>query len=70
LRLINGAADPNSGAHMVRAFRQHRPDADVVSLEGIGHWPQIQAPEQVAQAMLAFLAQHEPGLHPPMHTAP
>ncbi len=55
LRLINGAADPNSGAHMVRAFQTHQPDADVVSLEGIGHWPQIQAAERVAQSLLDFL---------------
>lgn len=63
LRLINGAADPNSGAHMVRAFRLHRPDADVVSLEGIGHWPQIQAPEPVAEALHSFLSQHTPDHH-------
>lgn len=55
LRLINGAADPNSGAHMVAAFLQHRPHADVVSLAGIGHWPQIQAPERVAQGVLESL---------------
>jgi pimeloyl-ACP methyl ester carboxylesterase len=54
LRLINGAADPNSGAHMVKAFLQHAPTADVVSLPPIGHWPQIQAPAQVVQASLEF----------------
>ena len=54
LRLINGAADPNSGAHMVEAFLRHSPGADVVSLPTIGHWPQIQAPEQVLEATLAF----------------
>jgi pimeloyl-ACP methyl ester carboxylesterase len=55
LRLINGSADPNSGEHMVKAFLAHAPDADVVRLPGIGHWPQIQAPDQVLLASLLFL---------------
>ena len=58
LRLINGLADPNSGAHMVQAFLQHRPGADVVSLPTSGHWPQIQAPEQVIQASSEFFRSH------------
>ena len=58
LRLINGAADPNSGAHMVQAFLRHAPTADVVSLPSIGHWPQIQAPERVLQASLDFLRRY------------
>ena len=55
LRLINGASDPNSGAHMMRAFLQYSPQADIISLLGIGHWPQIQAPAQVVRAILGFL---------------
>lgn len=55
VRLINGAADPNSGAHMAQRYRMLVPDADVVSLPGIGHWPQIEAPEQVVQAVEEFL---------------
>jgi pimeloyl-ACP methyl ester carboxylesterase len=54
LRLINGASDPNSGAHMVRAFLKHQPNADVVSLKALGHWPQLQDPETVAKHMLEF----------------
>ncbi len=60
LRLINGAADPNSGAHMVNAFLARAPAADVVSLPGIGHWPQIQAALQVLAASLAFLREKKP----------
>ena len=59
LRLINGAADPNSGAHMVARFLSLKPDADLVSLERTGHWPQIEAPARVAQALL------HPSLCPP-----
>jgi pimeloyl-ACP methyl ester carboxylesterase len=55
LRMINGSADPNSGEHMVKAFLQHAPDANVTRLPGIGHWPQIQAPDHVLIASLLFL---------------
>lgn len=55
LRLINGSADPNSGEHMVKAFLQHQPRADVIRLPGMGHWPQIQAPQDVLGASLMFL---------------
>jgi pimeloyl-ACP methyl ester carboxylesterase len=55
LKLINGSADPNSGEHMVKAFLQHAPDANVMRLPGIGHWPQIQAPDHVLIASLLFL---------------
>lgn len=54
LRLINGAADPNSGAHMVRAFLKHQPRADVVSLKALGHWPHIQDPLTVALQIVQF----------------
>lgn len=54
LRLINGAADPNSGAHMVRAFLKHQPRADVVSLKALGHWPHIQDPLTVALHIVQF----------------
>lgn len=54
LRLINGSADPNSGAHMVRAFLRHHPDADVVRLDTLGHWPHVQDPQAVARAVIAF----------------
>ena len=55
LRLINGAADPNSGRHMVTRFRELVPQVDVVSLEHVGHWPQIEAPEAVARSFMDFV---------------
>jgi pimeloyl-ACP methyl ester carboxylesterase len=48
MRLINGAADPNSGWHMAMAFHQIMPSVQVIKLDGIGHWPQIEAADQVA----------------------
>lgn len=48
MRLIDGPADPNSGAHMARRYAEVLPNADVVMLAGdIGHWPQIEAPDAV-----------------------
>lgn len=54
LRVIDGAADPISGAHMVARYRELIAAADTVLLAGIGHYPQIEAPEQVLQHYLAF----------------
>lgn len=54
LRLINGPVDPVSGAHMVVRYRELVPKADVVSLDGIGHYPQVEAPEATLRALLEF----------------
>ncbi len=56
LRLIAGAADPISGRHMAERYAALVPHPDVVLLDGIGHYPQIEAPEQVLAHFLAFLA--------------
>lgn len=55
LRLINGPEDPVSGAHMAARYRLLVPHPDVVSLPGIGHYPQVEAPQAVAEAFLAFV---------------
>ena len=52
LRLIDGMMDPISGAHMVERYVQLVPDADVVRLENVGHYPQLEAPEQVLASIL------------------
>jgi pimeloyl-ACP methyl ester carboxylesterase len=54
LRLIDGAMDPVSGAHMAARYRELVPAADVVLLEGIGHYPQMEAPDETLRAYLAF----------------
>ena len=56
LRLIDGAADPVSGAHMAARYRELVPRADVVLLEGVGHYPQMEAPADVQHEYLAFVA--------------
>ena len=49
LRLIVGTDDPVSGSHMARRYRELVPAPDIVLLDGIGHWPQLEA----AAAVLA-----------------
>ena len=56
LRLIDGGADPISGAHMVKRYRELVPDPDTIELPTIGHYPQIEDPAAVLQAFLAFHA--------------
>jgi pimeloyl-ACP methyl ester carboxylesterase len=55
LRVIDGAADPVSGAHMAARYRELVPDPDVVLLPEIGHYPQVEAPAAVLAAYLAFV---------------
>jgi pimeloyl-ACP methyl ester carboxylesterase len=53
---INGPADPNSGMHMAVRYKQLIPDANIKLLdENIGHWPQIEAPQQVLRAYNDFI---------------
>ena len=51
LQLIWGPLDPVSGGHMLTELRQRRPDAEVVELPGVGHYPQLEAPDEVAEAL-------------------
>lgn len=57
VRVICGADDPVSGAHMAQRYRDLIPQPDVVLLDGIGHYPQCEAPEAVWQAFASFQAQ-------------
>lgn len=53
--LINGALDPVSGAHLADAYEAMRDDADIVRLDDVGHYPQWEAPDRVASAVIDFL---------------
>jgi pimeloyl-ACP methyl ester carboxylesterase len=55
-RLICGAADPVSGRHLADRYRQLVPDADVVVLEDVGHYPQLEAPDRVVEEYGRFRA--------------
>ena len=54
LKLIDGAADPVSGAHMAARYRELVPHPDITLLDAVGHYPQIEAPDAVLDAYLAF----------------
>lgn len=54
LKLIDGAADPISGEHMAARYRELVPEADVTLLEGIGHYPQVEAASAVLAHYLEF----------------
>ena len=54
LRLVDGPLDPVSGAHLAARFRELVPNADVIELPGIGHYPQVEDPDGVWNAFLAF----------------
>lgn len=59
LRFVNGPEDPVSGAHMLTRYRALVPDADWVSLQGIGHYPQLEDPRGVVRAWEGFLQRHD-----------
>lgn len=52
LRFIWGMADPRSGAHIAREIRHRLPAAALVELDDVGHYPQIEVPELVAQEII------------------
>ena len=58
LRLTAGMADPISGAHMVARYKQLIPNADVVEIEQIGHYPQIESAEAVVNSITSFLGRY------------
>jgi pimeloyl-ACP methyl ester carboxylesterase len=56
LALINGSADPVSGAHMVARYQELGCRLDYLAeLEAVGHYPQVEAAKNVADHFLAFL---------------
>lgn len=56
LRLIIGADDPISGERMAKRYEELIPNPDVILLEGIGHYPQVEVGERVLGDYLAFVA--------------
>ncbi len=50
-----GMRDPVSGAHMLERIRARMPHAAYTILEDVGHYPQMEAPELVAPALVDFL---------------
>lgn len=55
LRIVWGDEDPVAVWAIAERLVQRRPDAELVRLEGIGHWPMMEDPERFAAAVLAGL---------------
>lgn len=56
LRFVNGLLDPVSGAHMVDRYRELVGLPDVVELPTVGHYPQVESPEETAAAVLEWFS--------------
>ncbi|MGY6500949.1 MAG: alpha/beta fold hydrolase [Acidimicrobiales bacterium] len=48
LTFVWGDLDPVSGAHMIERVEQRRPDARIVRMDDVAHWPPLEAPDVVA----------------------
>jgi pimeloyl-ACP methyl ester carboxylesterase len=51
MRFVWGDLDPVSGAHMVERVEERIPQAAVNRLADVGHWPPLEAPDEVAAAI-------------------
>jgi len=60
LLVINGSQDPVSGDHLVSRLLELKPGLQVVRLPHAGHYPQVEAPDDVLRAYLAFSAGSSP----------
>lgn len=52
---INGSLDPVSGAHMMQEYRAQGGSADIIEMPDIGHYPQLEAADDVSEAISEFL---------------
>ena len=51
-RFVWGMADPRSGARVAQEIRHRLPAAPLVALDDVGHYPQLEVPELVAQEIM------------------
>ncbi len=52
LGFVWGMLDPVSGAHMAERIRERLPNAPLVAMGDVAHWPPLEAPDRVAAALL------------------
>jgi pimeloyl-ACP methyl ester carboxylesterase len=60
-QFVWGARDPVSGAHVVPRITERLPSAPRLVLDDVGHYPQLEAPERVARAIVDFTADSASG---------
>lgn len=58
LMFIDGLLDPVSGRNMVDRWRDLLPGNPLVALPEVGHYPQLEAPDEVLAACLPFFRAH------------
>lgn len=56
LLFIGGLLDPVSGGNMTAIWRSLLPEAGLVELADVGHYPQVEDPAAVLQPLLEFFA--------------
>lgn len=55
LTIVWGELDPVAVHPMATRLHEARPDSTLITLEGVGHYPMIEAPERFADAVLSGL---------------
>ena len=55
LGVVWGADDPIAVVGMTDVLHAARPDAPITILDGVGHYPMIEAPKRFADAVLQYL---------------
>jgi pimeloyl-ACP methyl ester carboxylesterase len=56
IKIINGPLDPISGRHLADYCKKILPSPNITILEGVGHSPHDEAPDQVREAFYDFLS--------------
>ena len=51
MTFVWGDLDPVSGAHMIERVQERLPNATVIRLDDVGHWPLLEAPDVLAAAI-------------------
>jgi pimeloyl-ACP methyl ester carboxylesterase len=51
LQFVWGLQDPVAGAHIAKRIRERLPNAPLIELPDVGHWPSLEAPERVIAAV-------------------
>lgn len=55
---INGPEDPVSGRHMAEGLRKLAPQSQIVYLDKIGHYPQVEDPQGTWETYWQFVSPH------------
>ncbi|MTI29472.1 alpha/beta fold hydrolase, partial [Xanthovirga aplysinae] len=54
IKLINGIEDPISGIHAAKRFAEVISHADIKYLKNVGHYPHVETPKKVLEAIFEF----------------